>query len=90
MTPRLLALIAATALGALGCSGEKPAPPPAAAPETTAPAGGLRPLTSRDGAARFESPEASSPEMLPPGHPPLSGAADGKAVTGTVTIAPYL
>jgi cytochrome c-type biogenesis protein CcmH len=66
------------ALGlAAACSDEpKPVPPAPAAAAPESGSGGLRPMTSRDGA---ESPLASPAQTLPPGHPP-----------GSVTLAPGL
>lgn len=80
-------------LTALACQREKPVPPPSASP--TPMAGGLRPLTSRDAASPTASPLGEG--RLPPGHPPVEGAAPtdapapaGEAVSGTITIAPKL
>jgi cytochrome c-type biogenesis protein CcmH len=77
------------ALGLLAaCSGEEKAVPPPSA-DASAPAPGLRPLTSRDGAADAASvPSGSS---LPPGHPPIGdapkpGAASGPPIKGTISV----
>lgn len=76
-------------------AGPQPVPPPTAAPPPSAPqAEGLRPLTSRDGAAPADSLGGS--EALPPGHPPIGGGgmgsavAPGESLSGTVTLSPSL
>jgi cytochrome c-type biogenesis protein CcmH len=66
------------------CGGEE-TKRPAPAPQ---PAGGLRPLTSRDeGAARPMPPAGAA--TLPPGHPPTAGE-DASGVSGTIAISPAL
>ena len=85
--PRFLLVLA---LCAAGCSRDKPQEAPLHAPNESAPAspGGLRPLSSRDGAKPFVSPDAAPSEPLPAGHPPIDSGIAGKAVSGTVSIAP--
>ena len=82
--------LAAIALGVAlaGACREAPSPPP---PPASPPArdGGLRPLTSRDGASGG-APEAPA---LPPGHPPVGPgrpATAGASVSGSVVVSPGL
>jgi cytochrome c-type biogenesis protein CcmH len=94
---RHAALLALTGLAA-ACAEERPAPMPTPAPPAATDRGGLRPLSSRDGAPPPQqqgSPQAMPPfQPLPPGHPPIEGgelgAFGGEAVSGTVTLAPSL
>jgi cytochrome c-type biogenesis protein CcmH len=76
---------------ATSCSADKPAAAPPPVRETPpASAGGLRPLTSRDEAKPFATPNPSSSSELPAGHPPIGDAPAGKAVTGIVSISPQV
>lgn len=77
-----------------GCErSERPEPLAPLAEGTPAPrAGGIRPLTSRDGAAPVAAPLTPS-DSLPPGHPAVGGArgaATAGAVTGTIVVASSL
>ena len=91
MTRRPLgAAIFTLAASAFGCSAEKPNTTPPSAEARPSPAGGLRPLTSRDEAKPFAAPNALGSGALPAGHPPIGDAPAGKAVAGTVRIAPAL
>ena len=70
------------------------APPPSPVPPSTAGAEpGLRPMTSREGGAPA-GPAGGSAGALPPGHPPIGGAApasaDAVGVSGRITLAPRL
>lgn len=88
------ALVVSSLVAALaGCErSEKPVPLAPLAEATPAPsAGGIRPLTSRDGAAQETPPTPS--DSLPPGHPAVGGArsaATAGAVTGTIVVASSL
>ena len=67
------------ALASAACS-ERTAPPPS--PQPTA-QGALRPLTSRERGDASQAPPPASgagEQALPPGHPPLQGAAAGPAL----------
>lgn len=82
------------AFAASSCSGDRPkATPPSATPPP--PAGGLRPMTSRDEAKPF-APGSPLSETLPEGHPPIGDVAagkntpGGKTVAGIVSIAPQI
>lgn len=83
-------LAAVLVLAACGRETSPPPPPPAtAAPEP----GGLKPLTSRDGAPS-PSETMGGTGALPPGHPPIDASAPaavaGQALTGTVALSPGL
>ncbi len=78
MTRRAAALLVASF--ALGC-GPAPSPPREAPPLVPASPGGLRPLTSRDGAVAQAPPAAAAP-VVPAPH--------GSGVAGTVAIAASL
>jgi hypothetical protein len=66
--PLLLALAA--------CGGASAPPPPVATATPSRTADDLRPMSSREGAAASSAPAASADtQALPPGHPPLDGAA---------------
>jgi cytochrome c-type biogenesis protein CcmH len=89
----------AVGLVAAGCADRpRTATPPS--PSPSAGSDGLRPLTSRDAEAPFRAPDPAT-DALPPGHPPIDGAAGGasaapaaasheRALTGTVAVAPAL
>ena len=90
MSLRRAAIVSLAALAG-ACGGERPAPSAAPAPSSSPARGGLRPLTSRDGAPE---PTPGPPQGLPPGHPPIGGAEPAsdarKQVSGTLTVAPSL
>jgi len=96
--PRCLGLVAA--LIAFACTGSSTPPPPAPSPTPGSAGGGLRPLSSRDGA----SPPTAAPgstdaaSALPPGHPPIEGmpapprgtTSSASRVSGTITVSANL
>ena len=97
MTARFLAAV--LVLATLSCADSSaPPPPPAATATPGGAADGLRPLSSRDTGPAGNEAGAGSADLagLPPGHPPIEGAAstasphDGPGVTGTVTLADSL
>lgn len=86
----------AAALLFLASCGRESSPPPAPPPTAAAPeSGGLKPLTSRDGApSPGEAMGGAAAETLPPGHPPIDGSAGmgapGEALRGSVVLSPSL
>lgn len=87
-------IVAALLVALPGCErSERPVPLAPLEAATPAPsANGIRPLTSRDGAAPEPAPLAPA-QGLPPGHPPVGGAPSAStagAVTGTIGVAPSL
>jgi cytochrome c-type biogenesis protein CcmH len=80
MNRRAAFLFLAAALAA--CRPASTPPPPASPPPSTASSEGLRPLTSRDGGTPSEGAEAEAP--------PARSAAEGGAISGTVSLAPTL
>jgi hypothetical protein len=98
----LAVAIVVAGLCASACQDKAPtARAPVASPAAPVQDGGLRPLTSRDGApppsaAGGMALAGPATAPLPPGHPPLSGAGPGPAlpadpsasIAGTVALAP--
>jgi hypothetical protein len=101
LTKTLLFLVC---LLAAACGGSQNPPPPVATPTPAGTAGDLKPLSSREGGmpvapATPGGGEAASP-ALPPGHPPIDGAAMGgqaasaarsaSRIAGRIVVAPGL
>jgi cytochrome c-type biogenesis protein CcmH len=75
---------------ALAACGPASTPPPPITPPSTAPSGGLRPLTSRDAGAPSEGEEAPAPPVRSAPEGLSAPAAEGASISGTVSVAPNL
>ncbi len=87
-----------TAVITISCSGSS-APPPAPSPTPGSASEGLRPLSSREGAATTAAPgSGDAASALPPGHPPIEGmpatpsgtTSSASRVSGTITVSANL
>lgn len=87
MTPALHRLPILAALAAAACVGSQSPPPPVATPTPGGVLGDLRPMSSRETAAPAPATVASTlppaaEAALPPGHPPIEGAAGSADAVG--------
>ena len=92
---RRVFIVASLVAVVAGCERtEKPVELAPLAAATAAPsAGGIRPLTSRNGVPPEETAPLTPSGSLPPGHPAIGGprsASTAGAVTGTIAVAPSL